>query len=270
MSVYATRRHDGEGNPTKEPLADQQRRNAPEDSAVRVQLDALEELRKSEVALECYVRISFGVHTRLANAIRARGWLSESRAQPEKLRSDDYWQRGQDLLDHIEQVADFLEDYELEGDSAFAEGGARFDDARMNAATLIGAVLTGVSQDDPGTTAQNLAPRLRDMQSSANSMFDSCKREVDRITDAMRGRLTEIFSRIESDREVLRMLAQQQQSQQAVSFETPKRPADDESTSERAYTANKPDTDRRQSEVREDQMQSESKQIPYKQTVSGF
>ncbi len=270
MSIYATKRHDGEGNSTKDPLADQLRGNASEDSAVRVQLDALEELRKSEAALECYVRTSFGVQTRLANAIQARGWLSESRAQPEKLRNDDYWQRGQDWLDHIEQVADFLEDRELEGDSAFAAGGALFDDARQNAATLIGAVLTGVSQDDPARTARSLDPHLRDMQTSALRMVDLCKREVDRIIDAMRGRLTEIFSRIESDREALRMLAQQQQSQQTVGFEGAKLQADDQSTDEKAYTPNKTGPDMRPSEGREDQMQSESKQMPFKPMISGF
>jgi hypothetical protein len=268
VGVYAPKRHDGEGNVTKDLHADQQRRSTPEDSAVRVQLEALEELRKSEAALECYVRTSFGVQARLANAIQARGWLSESRAQPEKLQNDDYWQRGQDWLDHIEQVAEFLEDRELQGDPGFAAGGARFDDARENATTLIGAVLTGPSQADPLTTARNLDPHLRNMQTSAIRMLDLCKREVDRVIDAMRGRLTEIFSRIESDREALRMLAQQQ-PQQPVDFDASKLQADDESTSERAYSANKAETEMRQSKVREKQMKSEDNQMPLK-PISGF
>jgi hypothetical protein len=269
IGVYVPERRGGEENATKDPRAGAQHGGTAEDSAVRVQREVLEELGQCQAALERYVRTSFGLQARLTSAIQAGGWLFESKAQPEKLGSDDYWQRGQIGLVHTVLFAD-LEDREVAAEPAFAADGARFDIALEAAMALIGEVLTGSSHDTPDETRGKLEPHLSSMQSSASRLLDSSKREVDRVMKAMGKELAGIFSRMESEREALRMFAEQQ-AQRPATFDVSKSQTDGESTANYTRSAGRKGAGEfEESREQEEHMQSEFKNPSTKPAISRF
>jgi hypothetical protein len=185
---------------------------------VRVQLAALRALRLGQTELERYIRVSFASQERLSGSYKALSWLAESQRRPEKLESDDYWLRGDELISRIEVLLSFLGDLQLEDDE-FARWGARFDASHDRSTGLVGTMKRPAGAEDPQNVASQLEAALSDMNNVSAEVLRLCERKAERVIEEMKQWLTRIFERIETERQTLEMVARQHRRTELSEFD---------------------------------------------------
>lgn len=239
MGLYSPGGRTGEENFVHYPLRGPREVHGEVEPPVRVQLEALHELRLSEAALERYVGASFELQERLANSIRVLSWLSESTPRPEKLTSDDYLRRGEEWLERIDGLTEFLADHGLIDEPEFAKPAARFDEALETSMTLVRNIRNFPPEQDRSGTALELHPQLHSMNEASARMLHLCEREAGRVIEIMKKGLTRIFDRIETERQMLEMIGQQQNRIEPSGFDETKKPQDDINDTEQQRTGRK-------------------------------
>jgi hypothetical protein len=199
-------------------LALREREPARVEPPVRVQLAALRALQASQRELERYLRVSFASQDRLSGSYKALSWLAEIQRRPEKLESDDYWLRGDELISHIDALLRFLGELGLEDDE-FSELGERFDASHERSTGLVGTMSKPADVEDPRDVANQLEAALNDMSNVSAEVLRLCERKAERVIEEMKVWLTRIFERIETQREELEMVAQQNRRPELSEFD---------------------------------------------------
>jgi hypothetical protein len=236
---------------------------------VRVQLEALRELRVCQAGLERYVRASFASQERFTDSFKVLSWLSERKPRPEKLKSDDYWLRGEESLERIDALTDFLADLRLD-EADFASWGASFDSAHETSMSLVRSMRDPMQEEDPRGVADKLEQAVRSMNQVSARMLRLCEREAERVIEEMKKGLTRIFDRIETERQLLDMVAQQQHHIEPSGFEEIKKPQDGINQTEQPHVQPRAGQNAAGASTRESQAQEGGVRAGLRREVSSF
>lgn len=190
----------------------------PRQPPVLVQLGALHELRRSQTALERYVKASFASHDRLADTLQLSTWLSDSQRQPERLTSEDYWARSNDPLQRLVRGrTDFHADLTLIGDDDLATRGQGFDEALDTSVNVVRTTRqASPAQDLAAVVNDRLTPAILTMNDFALEMLQRCEREAEGVIESMKDLLTRIFERIETQRQTRQTIGDEQRGESAA------------------------------------------------------
>lgn len=230
---------------------------------VRVQLQALHELQRSQTALERYVRASFGSQERLNSCFKVLGWLSERKTHPMKLKNEDYWLRGIESLDTIEPLSEFLTVHNLDNEADFAKWGSAFDEALKTSRSLAGKMKRPDKAGDPGFVADELEQAVIRMNDVSIEVLSRCERNAGEVIDAVKDGLNQIFMRIEAERHAAleKMERRQQAPVDPSDFVVPTGPTDDIRQPDQVRVEPPPGRDEAETPTRERQIKGRRKQV---------